>query len=69
MALEEGESGEDLSDVVEAVGEDSVAVDEAVVGKDLAALSEVVVAEAWTKWRSGRWTRRSGCAQHGPGGG
>jgi hypothetical protein len=48
MALEEGESGEDLSDVVEAVGEDSVAVGEAVVGKDLAALSEAVVTEAWT---------------------
>jgi hypothetical protein len=55
MTVEEGESGEDLGEAVEAIGEDPAAIGEAVVGEDpaveavgedLAALSEAAVAEA-----------------------
>jgi hypothetical protein len=55
MTIEEGESGEDLGEAVEAIGEDPAVIGEAVVGEDpaveavgedLAALSEAAVAEA-----------------------
>jgi hypothetical protein len=48
MSVEEGESGEDLGGGGrQGVGEDLVALDEAVVGKDPAMLGEGVVEEAW----------------------
>jgi hypothetical protein len=51
-----------VCEAVEAVGEDSAALGEAVVGEDPAALSEAAVVEAWRRmWRS----RRAWCGSGG----